>query len=108
MDHFQISSGFSAFMYSYICIHTSRHGAFHPPVPPASPLTPPVSLEQLLALQNAIMHRLIEIDECQAGQSQQHQHRQESSYLDFLATQPPLFVEMTYPFEANHWLCVTD
>jgi hypothetical protein len=48
-------------------------GAFHPPEPPPSPLTPPASLEQLLALLNAIVQRLIAIDERQAGQSQQHQ-----------------------------------
>jgi hypothetical protein len=45
----------------------SRHGAFRLPVPPRSPLAPPMSLEQLLASQNAIMQRLAEIDERQAG-----------------------------------------
>jgi hypothetical protein len=49
---------------------TRRRGVLHPLVPPPSPLTPPVSLEQLLALQNAIMQRLVAIDERQAGQSQ--------------------------------------
>jgi hypothetical protein len=34
---------------------TRRRGVFRPPVPPPSPLMPPVSLEQLLASQNAIM-----------------------------------------------------
>jgi hypothetical protein len=34
---------------------TRRRGAFCPPVPPPSPPTPLVSLEQLLASQNAIM-----------------------------------------------------
>jgi hypothetical protein len=42
---------------------STRHcGAFHPPVPPLSPLTPPVSLKHLLALQNAIMERLAKIN----------------------------------------------
>jgi hypothetical protein len=42
---------------------TRRRGAFRAPVPPPSPPMPPVSLEQLLALQNAIMQRLSDIDE---------------------------------------------
>jgi hypothetical protein len=86
---------------------THRHGAFHPPMPPPSPPTPPVSLEQLLALQNAIMQRLAEIDEHQAGQSQ-HQQPQESSYFDFLVTQPLEFTETTDPLVDNHWLHVTE
>jgi hypothetical protein len=32
---------------------------------------PPVSLEQMMASQNAIMQRLVEVDEHQAAQSQQ-------------------------------------
>jgi hypothetical protein len=52
---------------------THRHGAFHSLVPPPSPSTTPVSLEQLLASQSAIMQRLVEIGECQAGCSQHHQ-----------------------------------
>jgi hypothetical protein len=87
---------------------THRRGTFRPHVPPPSPLTPLVSLEQLLASQNTIMQRLAEIHECQAGQSQQHQQPRESSYLDFLATQPLLFTETTDPFEANHWLRMTE
>jgi hypothetical protein len=63
---------------------------------------PPVSLEQLLASQNDIIQRLVEIGEYQARRLQQHQQPQESSYLDFLATQPPLFTETTDPLEANH------
>jgi hypothetical protein len=69
---------------------------------------PPVSLEQLLASQNAIMLRLAKSVEHQAGQSQHHQQTQESSYFDFLATKPPKFVEMIDPLDANHWLHVTE
>jgi hypothetical protein len=54
------------------------------------------------------MQRLVAIDERQAGQAQQHQQPQESSYFDLLATQPPLFAETTNPLEANHWLHVTE
>jgi hypothetical protein len=65
-------------------------------------------LEQLLASQNVIMHRLAKIGEHQAGHSQQHQQPQDSSYLNFLPTQPPMFTKTTYPLEANHWIRVTD
>jgi hypothetical protein len=82
--------------------------AFRQTVPPLSPPTPPVSLEQLLAPRNAVVQRLTTIDEHQIGQSQQHQQPQKSSYLDFLATRPPEFTEMTGPLEANHGLRVTE
>jgi hypothetical protein len=42
---------------------TRHRGAFHPHVPPPSPLMPPVSLEQQLAPLIAIVQRLVEIDE---------------------------------------------
>jgi hypothetical protein len=86
---------------------TRRRGTFHPNVPPPSPPTPPVSLEQLLTPLNAIVQKLAAIDECQAGQSQPYQQSQES-YFDFLATQPPEFAEVTDPLEANNWLRVTE
>jgi hypothetical protein len=87
---------------------THRHGTFRPPVPPPSPSTHLVSLKQLLAPLNAIVQRLAAIDERQAVHSEQHQQPPESSYLDFLATHPPEFNEMTDPLEANHWLRVTE
>jgi hypothetical protein len=83
---------------------THHHGKFHPPVPPSSPPTPPVSLEHLLAPLNAIVQKLAAINECQEGQSQPHQQSQESSYFDFLATQPPDFAVATDPLKANNWL----
>jgi hypothetical protein len=87
---------------------TRHHGTFHPPVPPPSPPTPPVSVEQLLALLNSIVQRLVAIDELLAVQSQPHQQHQESSYFNFLATQPPEIAETTNPLEANHWLRVIE
>jgi hypothetical protein len=42
------------------------------------------------------------------GQSQQHHQPQESSYFDFLATQPPEFIETTDPLDANHCIHVTE
>jgi hypothetical protein len=88
---------------------STRHcGAFRLPVPPPNPLTPPVSLHQLLASQKAIMQRLAEIDERQSRHSQQHQQPQESSYLNFLTAHPLEFVETMDPLEANHWLHMTE
>jgi hypothetical protein len=55
---------------------TCRRGTLRPPVPPPSPPTALVSLNQLLASQNAIMQRLVEIGECQARRLQQHQQHQ--------------------------------
>jgi hypothetical protein len=81
-----------------------HRGTFNPPVPPSSPPTPPISLEQLLAPLNAIVQKLAAINERQAGQLQPHQQSQESSYFDFLATQPLEFAEATDPLEANNWL----
>jgi hypothetical protein len=83
---------------------TRHRGTFNPPVPPSSPPTPPISLEQLLAPLNAIVQKLAAINERQAGQLQPHQQSQESSYFDFLATQPLEFAEATDPLEANNWL----
>jgi hypothetical protein len=48
---------------------THHRGTFHPPVPPPSPVAPPVSLEQLLAPLNAIVEGLAAIDEWQILQS---------------------------------------
>jgi hypothetical protein len=87
---------------------TRRRGIFRPPVPPPSPPTPPVGLEQLVAQLNAITQRLAAINARQAGQSQNHQQPQDSSYLNFLATRPPKSAETTDPLEANHWLRVTE
>jgi hypothetical protein len=66
------------------------------------------SLRQGLALPNVIMQKLGAIDERQTGQSQPHQQPQESSYFDFLATQPAEYAEVMDPLEANHWLRVTE
>jgi hypothetical protein len=81
---------------------TRRRGTFHPHVPPSSPLTPPVSLEQPLSPLNAIVQKLAAVDECQAGQSQPYQPSQESSYFEFLAIQPSEFAEVTDSLEASN------
>jgi hypothetical protein len=76
------------------------------PPPPPRPL---VSLEQLLATQNDLMRRLIENDErCRAERQQPRHQERDSSYLDFLATHPPVFADATDPLEADSWLCTTE
>jgi hypothetical protein len=76
---------------------------------PSLPPHPPVSLEQLLATQYDLMRLLME-NEMRHGVDQQQPRQQDrdSSYSDFLATQPPIFVEATYPMEADHWLRMTE
>jgi hypothetical protein len=76
--------------------HVPRSGA--PPPPPR----PSVSLEQLLAIQNDLMRRLVEIDERHGAERQQPRHQErDSSYSDFLATHPPVFADATDPLEAD-------
>jgi hypothetical protein len=82
------------------CGQVPRGGA-----PPPSP----VSLEQLLATQNDLMRRLIENDERRGAERQQQRHQErDSSYSDFLATQPPVFVDATGPLEVDSWLRITE
>jgi hypothetical protein len=76
-----------------------RGGA--PPPPPC----PPISLEQLLGTQNDLMRKLVENDEHHGAKRRQSQHQErDSSYSDFLATHPPVFVDATDPLEADSWL----
>jgi hypothetical protein len=88
-------------------------GSGHGQVPrggaPPPPPQPPVSLEQLLAMQNDLMRRLGENDERHGAERQQPQHQErDSSYLDFLATHPPIFADVTDLLEVDSWLCTTE
>jgi hypothetical protein len=79
-------------------------GGAPPPSPP-----PLVSLEQLLAMQNDLMRRLVMNDEHRGAEHQQPRHQErDSSYSDFLATHPPVFDDATDPLEADRWLCTTE
>jgi hypothetical protein len=72
---------------------------------PPPPTRLPVSLEQLLAMQNDLMRRLIENDEHRGAEYPQPRHQEwDSLYLDFLATHPPVFANATDPLEADSWL----
>jgi hypothetical protein len=76
-----------------------------PPLPPP----PPVSLEQLLAMQNDLMRRLVENDECRGAKRQQPQHQErDSSYSDFLVTHLSVFANVTDPLEVDSWLHTTE
>jgi hypothetical protein len=66
----------------------------------------PVSLEQLLAMQNDLMRRLVENDERHGAERQQPRHQERDlSYSDFLATHPLVYADATDPLVANSWLC---
>jgi hypothetical protein len=70
-----------------------------PPPPPR----PPINLEQLLATQNDLMRRLV------GNERQQPRHQErDSSYSDFLATQSPVFADVTDPLEVDSWLCTKE
>jgi hypothetical protein len=76
------------------------HGSASPPPP-----RPPVSLEQLLAIQNDLMKRLVENDECHRAECQQPRHQErDSSYSNFLVTHLPVFADVTDPLEGDSWL----
>jgi hypothetical protein len=75
----------------------------------SAPPPPSVSLEQLLATQNDLMRRLIENDKRRGAECQQPRHQErDSSYSDFLATHPPVFVDAIDPLEVDSWLRTTE
>jgi hypothetical protein len=72
---------------------------------PLPPSRPPISLEQLLATQNDLMRRLIENDESPGAEREEPRHQErDSTYSNFLATHPPVFVDASDPLEADSWL----
>jgi hypothetical protein len=74
-----------------------------------APPPPPVSLEQLLAMQNDLTRRLVESDERRGAERQQPRHQERDSlYSDFLATHPSVFADATDPLEVNSWLRTTE
>jgi hypothetical protein len=86
-----------------------RHGQVLRGGAPSPPPCPPVILEQLLTNQNDLIRRLVENDKCHGAERQQPQHQErDSSYSNFLATHPPVFVDMTDPLETDSWFCTTE
>jgi hypothetical protein len=110
-------------IWQMVCIRTSKdtildipegsvgcgHGQVSCDSDPPLPPRPPVSLEQLLATQNDLMRWLAENDEHRGAKRQQPRHQErDSSYSNFLATHPPVFVDVTGPLKADSWLCATE
>jgi hypothetical protein len=76
-----------------------------PPPPPRAP----ISLEQVLATQNDLMHLIVENEMHRVAECQQPRHQdQDSSYSHFLATHPPVFTNAIDPLEADNWLHTTE
>jgi hypothetical protein len=78
----------------------------HGPAPKAPP--PPMSIEQLLAMQNELMWVLTENLMHHGVRQPHHQLVLDSSYTDFLETHPPLSTEASNLLEADNWLCTTE
>jgi hypothetical protein len=55
------------------------------------------------------MWRPVKNDERRGAERQQPRHQEgDSSYSDFLATHPPVFIDATDPLEADSWLCTME
>jgi hypothetical protein len=63
----------------------------------------------LMTIQNDVMRRMVENDKHRGAECQQPRHQEkDSSYVDFLATHPPVFADVTDPLEADSWLRTTE
>jgi hypothetical protein len=74
--------------------------------PPAPPPQAPVSIEDLLATQNEFM-RVLMPNEANCGEELlQHPRQQDrnSSFSDFLATHPLVFLGARDPLDVDNWL----
>jgi hypothetical protein len=81
---------------------SARRGCVQAPCANAPPRAP-VSLEQLLATQNDLMHFIVENETRWVTECPQPQHQdRDSSYSGFLATHPLVFTDATDPLEADN------
>jgi hypothetical protein len=63
---------------------------------------PPVSLDQLLTMENDLMRRLVENDERRGAELQPHRHKdRDFSYSNFLATNPSVFADVVDNLDAG-------
>jgi hypothetical protein len=78
--------------------------------PPPPPPRAPVSLEDLLATQNELMRVLVHNEANRGEEHLQHHHQQDmnTSYSDFLATHPLVFLGARDPLDAEDWLRTTE
>jgi hypothetical protein len=86
---------------------SAGHGRGQAPRSNAPPRSP-VSLEQLLAMQNDLMRSLVENDERHGDERQQPQHQERDSLYLEAATHPLVFADATNPLEADNWLHTTE
>ena len=73
-------------------------GNGNPPPPP-----PPQGIAEILATQIEILRQLVQAQQQQRGGHHAHQP-QETSYQDFLRTQPPLFTNADDPLDVVAWI----
>jgi hypothetical protein len=60
-------------------------------------------------MQNDLMRRLVENDEYRGAERQQPRHQgRDSLYSDFLASDLPVFANVTDLLEEDSWLCTTE
>jgi hypothetical protein len=90
-------------------VRCGRGQALHGNAPPPPPCSP-ISLEQLLMMQNELMRMLTENKAHRGACRPQHPRQQDMNtlYSDFLATHLPLFFRVKDPLEANDWLYTTE
>jgi hypothetical protein len=89
---------------------TSRGGEDNPNPPPV----PPTLVEAIAALLNATADNTSFLCEMAGNQFQQHGERvpyqgpRDTTYLEFSATRPPLFIKAEEPLEADEWVRVME
>jgi hypothetical protein len=93
---------------------SAGRGCGHEQAPHDNPLTPPpcatVSIEELLATQNELIKVLVQ-NEAHRGVDCLWHHRQQdmnTSYNDFLATNPSIFFGAKDPLDVDDWLHTTE
>jgi hypothetical protein len=76
---------------------------------------PPPTLAQVFASiresrveQTELLRRLVTKSNREGTTVSNAQDQARSSYVEFLATQPPTFAEAGEPLETNHWCCTIE
>jgi hypothetical protein len=85
-------------------LHNAARGTPPPPPPPL----PPVSLEQLLAMQNKLMRVLMENLMQREVRPPHRLLGVETSYTNFLAIRPLTFAGAIDPLEVDKWLHIIE
>jgi hypothetical protein len=90
--------------------HGCGHGQSPRGNPPPPPPHLPISIEQLLAMQNELMSVVVQNEARRGVEQPQHHCHQDmnTSYSDFLVTHPPIFSGAKHPLEPDDWLHTTE